>query len=157
MRKILLYIILYLGSVSFSYSQSYNAEITALKNFLVRMYNAEPFEGVQIAKDYENYYLLSVVTLTRRPNVTENAMNRVAQVKSMRLVSEYLNGTMASESQTIINSTDSAGKRTEVTNLTEIISLRTIGTAKSMQMLTTIDKSSTERVYIFFRKLDEMK
>ena len=71
------------------FAQSYNQEQMALKNFLVRMYKSQPFEGVKVVSDYENNYLLSVVLIKK--SASESAMNRVAQVKSARQVSQYLN------------------------------------------------------------------
>ena len=57
-RKILLSLAsLLIGILSFA--QGINQEQTALKNFLVRMYKSEPFEGVKIVSDYpkiRNYH-----------------------------------------------------------------------------------------------------
>ncbi len=44
-----------------TWAQSYNQEKTALANFLVRMYENAPFDGVRAVEDYEQSYLMSVV------------------------------------------------------------------------------------------------
>ena len=64
-------------------AQSYDAERTTLMNFLIRMYNNTPFEGVRIIEDYEEAYLLSVLTLEKSKYPNESTMNRVASVKAM--------------------------------------------------------------------------
>ena len=46
-----------------SFSQGFNEDKTALTNFVKRMYKAKPFEGVKIVEDYDNSYLLSVLSL----------------------------------------------------------------------------------------------
>jgi len=46
-------------------AQGYNTEKTALTNFLVRMYENAPFEGVRAVDDYEQQYLISVLTLEK--------------------------------------------------------------------------------------------
>ena len=76
MKKSLFVTIIILFSVN-TYAQSYNQEKTALTNFLVRMYKAEPFEGVKVVSDYDNNYLLSVVLVT--PSKTPSATNRIAR------------------------------------------------------------------------------
>ena len=60
MNKFLIIIIAVLSSVGLS-AQSYNQEKTALTNFLVRMYENAPFNGVRAVEDYDNAYLMSVV------------------------------------------------------------------------------------------------
>ena len=47
MKRLILAITVFFGIVSL-YAQSYDQERTALKNFLVRMYKAEPFEGIKV-------------------------------------------------------------------------------------------------------------
>ena len=44
-------------------AQGYNTNRTALSNFLTRMYNNAPFEGVRIVKDYDKSYIISVLEL----------------------------------------------------------------------------------------------
>ena len=53
MKRLILAITVLCGIISL-YAQSYDQERTALKNFLVRMYKAEPFEGVKVVSDYDN-------------------------------------------------------------------------------------------------------
>ena len=65
---------------------------------------ANPFEGVKIVSDYDNNYVLSVVLV--KSGTSESAINRIAQVKSQRQGSQYLNGVVTTESETIIRTTE---------------------------------------------------
>lgn len=139
----------------FCFAQSYIQERTALKNFLVRMYNAEPFEGVKIVSDYDNNYVLSVVLI--KNSGSETAMNRIAQVKSQRQVSQYLNGVVSTESETIIRTTENVKEEKTIEEITDIIREHSIGFTKAMEVLTVIDASNNQKCYMFYRKVEEMK
>lgn len=139
-----------------SYSQGYNQEKVALTNFLVRMYKAEPFEGVKIVSDYDNNYLLSVV-LVANNGQSEIARNRIAQVKSQRQVSQYLGGLVQVSSETIIRTTDKVKEEKTVEEITDIIKENSIGYTKAMEVLTVIDTPNKQKCYMFYRKVEEMK
>ena len=139
-----------------SYSQSYNLEKVALTNFLVRMYKAEPFEGVKVVSDYDNNYLLSVV-LVANNGQSEIARNRIAQVKSQRQVSQYLGGLVQVSSETIIRTTEKVKEEKTVEEITDIIKENSIGFTKAMEVLTVIDTPNKQKCYMFYRKVEEMK
>ncbi len=152
-RFILTLLFLLMGFLCFA--QSYDQERTALKNFLVRMYKAEPFEGVKIVSDYDNNYVLSVVLI--KNSASETAMNRIAQVKSQRQVSQYLNGVVSTESETIIRTTEKVKEEKTIEEITDIIREHSIGFTKAMEVLTVIDVSNNQKCYMFYRKVEEMK
>lgn len=137
------------------FAQSYNQEKVALTNFLVRMYKAEPFEGVKVVADYENNYLLSVVLV--KNSASESATNRIAQVKSQRQVSQYLGGLVQVSSETIIRTTEKVKEEKTVEEITDIIKENSIGFTKAMEVLTVIDTSNNQKCYMFYRKVEEMK
>lgn len=137
-------------------AQSYDQERTALKNFLVRMYKAEPFEGVKVVSDYDNNYLLSVV-LVANNGQSETARNRIAQVKSQRQVSQYLGGLVQVSSETIIRTTEKVKEEKSVEEITDIIKENSIGFTKAMEVLTVIDNPNKQKCYMFYRKAEEMK
>ena len=137
------------------FAQNYDQERMALKNFLVRMYKAEPFEGVKIVSDYDNNYVLSVVLI--KNSGSETAMNRIAQVKSQRQVSQYLNGVVSTESETIIRTTEKVKEEKTIEEITDIIREHSIGFTKAMEVLTVIDVSNNQKCYMFYRKVEEMK
>lgn len=154
MKKSLFVTIIILFSVN-TYAQSYNQEKTALTNFLVRMYKAEPFEGVKVVSDYDNNYLLSVVLVT--PSKTPSATNRIAQVKSQRQVSQYLGGLVRVSSETIIRTTESMREEKTIEEVIDVIRENSIGYTKAMEVLTVIDTPEDQKCYMFYRKVEEMQ
>ena len=137
------------------YAQGFDQERTALRNFLVRMYKANPFEGVKIVSDYDNNYVLSVVLV--KSGTSESAMNRIAQVKSQRQVSQYLNGVVTTESETIIRTTGKVKENKTIEEITDIIREHSIGFTKAMEVLTVIDTNNNQKCYMFYRKVEEME
>lgn len=156
MKNILLILTLCITLMTNIYAQSYNQEKVALTNFLIRMYKAEPFEGVKVVSDYENNYLLSVV-LVADNGQSESARNRIAQVKSQRQTSQYLGGLITSQSETIIRTTENVKEEKTIEEITDIIKENTIGFTKAMEVLTVIDTSNKQKCYMFYRKVEEMK
>ena len=152
-KTIILLISLIIGAQAFA--QGYDQERTALKNFLVRMYKANPFEGVKIVSDYDNNYVLSVVLV--KSGTSESAMNRIAQVKSQRQVSQYLNGIVTTECETIIRTTEKVKENKTIEEITDIIREHSIGFTKAMEVLTVIDAKDNLKCYMFYRKVEEMK
>ena len=137
------------------FAQGFDQERTALRNFLVRMYKANPFEGVKIVSDYDNNYVLSVVLV--KNGTSESAMNRIAQVKSQRQVSQYLNGVVTTESETIIRTTEKVKENKTIEEITDIIREHSVGFTKAMEVLTVIDAKDNQKCYMFYRKVEEMK
>jgi len=137
------------------FAQGFDQERTALRNFLVRMYKASPFEGVKIVSDYDNNYVLSVVLV--KNGTSESAMNRIAQVKSQRQVSQYLNGVVTTESETIIRTTEKVKENKTIEEITDIIREHSVGFTKAMEVLTVIDAKDNQKCYMFYRKVEEMK
>lgn len=62
MKKLLLVSVLTIISLGL-HAQGYSGDKVAFTNFLVRMYNNAPFEGVRAVNDYDNAYLISVLAL----------------------------------------------------------------------------------------------
>lgn len=153
-NRIVITVISFLFGIS-CLAQSYDQERTALKNFLVRMYNAEPFEGVKVVSDYNNNYVLSVVLI--KDTGSEMAMNRIAQVKNQRQVSQYLNGIVSTESETIIRTTEKVKEEKTIEEITDIIREHSVGFTKAMEVLTVIDTNNNQKCYMFYRKVEEMK
>lgn len=97
-------------------AQNYNQDKTALANFLIRMYEDAPFEGVKAVEDYDHAYLMSIVKLDRAKYKNDSALNCVASVKSMSQASRFFNGSNITE-DLIIRTTEKANGMTD----TEII------------------------------------
>ena len=155
MKKVVLLLALLFMVFMDASAQSYNQERIALENFLVRMYKNAPFEGVKIVSDYSNTYLLSVVLVKK--SGSESTMNRIAQLKSSRQVSQYLNSVISTESETIIKTTQDVKEEKTIEEITDIIRENSIGFTKAMEVLKAFDANDNERCYMFFRKVKEMK
>lgn len=155
MKSIIL-LLLTVGFMPIGLAQNYNQSQKALENFLVRMYKSAPFEGVKVVADYENSYLLSVILVKKSTNSTESSMNRIAQLKSSRQVSQYLNGIISTESETIIHTTENTKTQKSIEEIIDVIRENSIGFTKAMEVLTTFDANDIERCYMFYRKVEEM-
>ena len=135
-----------------SYAQNYNEEKTAMTNFIVRMYKANPFEGVKVFTDYEHSYLLSVLSLDPDKYPNSSALNRVAGVKAMSQASRYFNGSDISSDLIVHSVEHSDGTADSV--IIENIREKSVGYVKALELLTTIDRKDKWKVFIYYKELD---
>lgn len=135
----------------YGHTQSYNQERTALTNFLVRMYENAPFDGVRAVEDYDNAYLMSVVKLEKTKYKTESALNRVASVKAMSQASRFFNGSTITDDM-IIRTTDRADGTSD-TEIIENIREHSVGYVKSLEQLTNFAGPDGHQVFIFIAPL----
>ena len=146
---------LVLGVITLN-GQSFDQDKIALSNFIKRMYNNSPFEGVKIFEDYTHVYLLSVVKLNKANYTSTSAMNRVAQVKSRQQASIFMNGSDISSELIIKSSKTNSGFT--VTQISEIIREQSIGFVDNMELLTNFDlENSDDLVFIFIREMEATK
>lgn len=149
-------LMLLLLSVFSSYSQSINDDKTSLTNFIKRMYNSAPFEGVKVIDDYDHQYFISVLSLEKGKHPNDSMMNRVAQVKGQSQANIFFNGSTIS-SDLVIKTTEN--KLTDKTTTTAVETIESIkenamGFVKSMELLTNFDNSDGKRmVFIFYKEL----
>jgi hypothetical protein len=146
----------FLGNLN---AQSINNDKVSLTNFIKRMYTASPFEGVKVIDDYENQYLVSVISLEKAKYSNESIMYRVAQVKAQSQASTFLNGANISVDLTIITTeekqTDSLSRKSTVSTI-ESIRENSIGFVKSMELLNSFEIQETKRmVFIYSKKLEK--
>lgn len=145
MRKIIFF---YLFCIALgAYAQSYNNERIAFTNFLVRMYNNAPFEGIRIVNDYNETYLISVLALDKAKYKTDAIMNRVASVKAMANASRYFNGSNIT-SDIIIHTTEKSDGKLE-TEIIENIRENSVGYVKSLEQLTNFTRKDSKQVFIY--------
>ena len=136
-----------------SFAQSYNQEKTALANFLVRMYENAPFDGVKAVEDYDNAYLMSVVKLDKEKYKTESALNRVASVKAMSQASRFFNGSNITEDM-IMRTTEKADGTSDI-EIIENIREHSTGYVKQLEHLTNFPSSDGHQVFIFITPLNK--
>lgn len=152
MKKIILFLVA-MAVAAAAYSQSYNPERTALTNFLVRMYENAPFDGVKAVEDYENAYLMSVVKLDQAKYQSESALNRVAQVKAMSQASRFFNGSGITDDMIIRTTEKSDG--TSDTEIIENIREHSAGYVKQLEHLTNFAAADGQQVFIFITPLKQ--
>ena len=146
MRKVLLlYLLLpFLGI----HAQGYSSDKVAFTNFLVRMYNNAPFDGVRAVNDYDNAYLISVLALDpTKYKDNESIINRVASVKAMAQASRYLNGSNITQDMIIHTTEKSDG--TSDTEIIENIHENSVGYVRAMEQLTNFKRNDGKIVFIF--------
>lgn len=136
-------------------AQSYNQEKTALTNFLMRLYENAPFEGVKAVEDYDNAYLMSVVKLDKSKYPSESALNRVASVKAMSQASRFFNGSNVT-SDMIIRTTDKSDGTSD-TEIIENIKENSAGYVKQLEQLVNFQDKNANQVFIFIAPLKKQK
>jgi hypothetical protein len=138
-----------------SFSQSINDEKTSVTNFIKRMYNSAPFEGVKIIDDYDHQYFISVLSLEKGKYPNEAMMNRVAQVKGQSQANIFFNGSTIS-SDLVIKTTENKSTDKQNTSVETIESIKenAMGFVKSMELLTNFDNPDGKRmVFIFYKEM----
>ena len=134
------------------YAQSYNSDRIAFTNFLVRMYNDAPFEGIRVVNDYDNAYLISVLALEKAKYKSESALNRVAAVKAMAQASRYFNGSNITQNM-IIHIVERQDGKSDM-EIIENIRENSVGYVKALEQLTNFTRKDGLQVFIFCTKLD---
>lgn len=152
MKKIILSLLFGL-SVICGFAQNYNQERTTLTNFLVRMYENAPFDGVKAVEDYDNAYLMSVVKLDKTKYKSESALNRVASVKAMSQASRFFNGSNITDDM-IIRTTEKADGSSD-TEIIENIRENSVGYVKQLEQLTNFAAPDGQHVFIFITPLNK--
>ena len=136
-------------------AQGYNSDKVAFTNFLVRMYNNAPFEGVRVVDDYDRAYLLSVLALDKAKYKTDAIINRVASVKAMAQASRYFNG--SNITQDLIIHTSEKADGSNDTEIIENIHENSVGYVKQLEQLTNFTREDGLQVFIFIKELEGLK
>ena len=152
MKKIIFSLVLVLSTCIQVYAQSYNANNINLANFVQRMYNNAPFQGVRLLEDYDNKYLLSVIVLDpAKYGNNESTMNRVASVKAMSEASRFFNGSKITSDLIITTREDSSYSAT--TEILEKINEQSIGYISSLSQLINFLDANNKRVFVYYKQL----
>tara|TARA_B110000259_G_C13979237_1_gene387958 strand:+ start:643 stop:1167 length:525 start_codon:yes stop_codon:yes gene_type:complete len=140
-----------------SQAQSFNEDKTAFSNFLKRMYSAKPFEGVKIVDDYDNKYIISVLSL-EKAGKSFSILSRVAQVKAQRQVSTFFNGAVIT-SEFIIKTTETKADTSEVETTVETIEKikeNSVGFVNGLELLINFDIDEGKRMlFIYLKKIED--
>ena len=150
-----LILVLFLFAIQNTFAQSYNSDKVAVTNFLIRMYNDAPFEGVRVVDDYEQAYLVSVLALDKAKYKTDAILNRVASVKAMAQASRYFNG--SNITQDLIIHTSEKADGSNDTEIIENIRENSVGYVKQLEQLTNFTREDWLQVFIFIKELENLK
>ena len=140
-------VFLYLMVAFGAQAQSYNSDRISFTNFLIRMYNNAPFEGVRVVNDYDNAYLISVLALNKGIYKTEGVLNRVASVKAMAQASRFFNGSNITQDM-IIRTSKKSGSTSDM-EIIENIRENSVGYVKALEQLTNFVRKDGLLVFIF--------
>jgi 6-pyruvoyl-tetrahydropterin synthase len=138
-----------------AFAQSFSDEKTSMVNFIKRMYNTTPFEGVKIMDDYDHQYLISVLSLDKTKYTSPSIMNRVAQVKAQSQANNYLNGSTIS-SDLVIKTTEqkNGDKSSTVVETIESIKENAVGFSQGLELLNNFEDEKTKKmVFIYYREI----
>ena len=155
MKQYLLLSILF-ATVTIANAQSFNDDKPAFANFLKRMYNSSPFEGVKIVDDYNHQYLVSVISLDKSKYTNVSIMNRVAQVKAQSQASTFLNGATISMDMVITTkeTKDSTNNVKTIVETVEQIKQNSSGFSQGLELLTNFDNVDGKRgVFVYMREI----
>ncbi len=147
--------ILFLINSFLTFGQSFNEDKTTFTNFVKRMYNAKPFEGVKVIDDYDHQYFISVISLETAKYSNPSIMNRVAQVKSQSQANVFFNGSVIS-SDLIIKTTEQKinDSNSAVVETIESIKENALGFTQGMELLVNFDNADGKRmVFIYYREI----
>ena len=151
MKKIFCFLLLILMPTAF-YSQSFNADKTALTNFLIRMYKHAPYD-VKVVNDYSDNYLVSAVVLDpAKYGGNESTMLRVASVKAMSQASRYFNGSSITADLLITTKEDADGNAN--TEIIEKIKENTVGYVNQLEHLSNFTNDDGKQVFLYMKQID---
>ncbi len=151
MNKFFIIVTLFVVNSMGVLAQSYNNDRIAFSNFLIRMYNNAPFEGVRAVNDYNDAFLISVLALDKSKYKTDAVLNRVASVKAMANASRYFNGSNITQDM-IIHTSDKSNGDSD-TEIIENIRENSVGYVKSLEQLTNFQREDGLQVFIFMAPL----
>ena len=151
MKRFLSYLLTIILSTTI-YAQGFNADKTALTNFLVRMYKHTPFD-VKVVKDYNDNYLVSAIVLDpAKYGGNESTMLRVASVKAMSQASRYFNGSSITADLLITTKEDAEGNAN--TEILEKIKEKSIGYVNQLEHLSNFTNDEGKQVFLYAKQID---
>ena len=134
------------------YAQNFNADKTALTNFLIRMYKHAPYD-VKVVNDYSDNYLVSAVVLDpAKYGGNESTMLRVASVKAMSQASRYFSGSNITADVLITTKEDADGNAN--TEIIEKIKENSIGHVNQLEHLSNFTNDEGKQVFLYMKQID---
>lgn len=136
------------------FSQSFNEDKVAFSNYIHRMYKFKAFEGVKIVEDYDDAYLISVLSLPLDKYPNASMMTRVAEVKAQSQASTFLNGSNITMDMVMTSSETetSEGLKSSTVTMVEEIKQNASGFVKAMELLSNFEIDNGERMLFVYMK-----
>lgn len=131
-------------------AQTINIEKVALTNYLIRMYEAAPFDGVRVVKNGEQNCMISIVRLSiSKYNNNMSVMDRIATTKATSQASQFVNGTQVGLDVVMkMNEGDEISSE-----YIEIIQAKSAGYINSLELLTSFEETPDNKIYIYYRAI----
>lgn len=155
MKSLFLSLLCFLSISGFS--QSFNEDKVAFSNYIQRMYKFKAFEGVKLVEDYEDTYLISVLSLPIAKYPNTSMMMRVAEVKAQSQASTFLNGSTITMDMVMTTSEteSSEGVKESTITMVESIKQNSTGFVKALELLTNFEIDNGERMlFVYIKKLE---
>lgn len=127
-------------------AQNFNSEKNSWVNYIIRMYNHAPFEGVKVVDDNAGQYLICVLSLDTSKYSNESQYSRVASVKAQSMASRFFSGSTIS-SDVVIRTTENESQSS--TELIETIKEQSVGYVKSLELISTFPNQAGRTIFIF--------
>lgn len=135
------------------FSQSINDDKISLSNFIKRMYENSPFDGVKLIEDYNQQYLVSVISLNKAKfNNDIITMSKVSKLKAQNQLNIFLNGSQIS-SETVIRTTQNQTDSVANTITIEQIKENATGFVNEIELLYNFDYQSNQLVFIYLKPI----
>lgn len=137
-------------------SQDFGGEKVDISNYVRRIYNSQPFNGVKLLQTQDGLdYMVSVVELKKDPSKSEGILSRIATIKAKSYASQFINGSNVS-TDVIVVSTEERKKDSVITKTTihEVLKETSTGFVDGIELLTKFDSSDSNfSVYVFYKSL----
>lgn len=157
MRKLLFCILVTVAACVPASAQNFNREKNAWVNYVVRMYNNAPFEGVKVVDDATSQNLIVILSLDpQKYGGNEATMSRIAAVKAQSMAGRFFGGSTVTTDM-VIRTTETQDDTT--VELVETIKEKSSNLVKSLELLTTFtpDSDSSRKVYLFSTPVDQSR
>ncbi len=119
-------------------AQGYNSDKVAMSNYLIRMYEQSPFDGVKLIDDYYSQYLISVVVLEQSDCQSANIMDRVSEVEAQSQANSFFNGSAITETDIVRINEKCDGKNDA--KVIKKVRKQSFGFVKALELLTKFEK-----------------
>ena len=140
---IYLFLLFVVGPAMNLHAQSYDFERVELANYVKRLYENAPFEGVRLLNTYKETYLLSALSLDVSNYKNSAQLNRVAETKAMAEASRFFNGSKITIDEVI-------GDNSVRKKVLQSINEHSTGYVKSLSYLTSFPISEERTLFVSY-------